>query len=78
MSLQRGDSHHRQGKPQPEFVLQEDFHMVHSELLELNAAEVMDVGRMPFHLLQLEFHLGLRDHVLLIHANDARLLPECA
>jgi hypothetical protein len=34
------------------------------ELLELHSAEIMDVGRVPFHFLQLKFHFGLREHLL--------------
>src|SRR5947208_13420472 len=46
------------------------------ELLELHAAKVMDVGGVAFHLPQLEFYLGLGQHLLLVHANDPRFLPE--
>ena len=45
---------------EPQLVLEENFDVVQPELLELHTAKVMHVGRMAFHLLQLEFHLGLR------------------
>ena len=36
----------------------------------------MDIGRVPFHLSQLELYLGLRQHLLFVDTNDARFLPE--
>src|SRR6266496_946824 len=38
----------------------------------------MDVGRVAFHLLQVELNLCLRDDLLLIYANNARFLSKFA
>src|SRR2546423_14393886 len=76
LGLGQGHPDHRQRKPKPQFVLQEDLDMMKPELLELHAAEIMDVGRMAFHLLQLELNLGLRQDLLLVHPDDPRFLPE--
>src|SRR5438874_10349234 len=46
------------------------------KLLELDPAKIMDVRGVPFHLLELEFHLGLCQDLLLVQADDARFLPE--
>ena len=48
------------------------------ELLELNAAKIMNVGGVPFHFLELKFHLGLREHILLVRSDNARALLEFA
>src|SRR2546421_6168651 len=47
-----------------------------TELLELDATKVMNIRRVAFHFLELEFNLGLREHVLLIDADDPRSLLE--
>src|SRR6267143_1544246 len=47
-----------------------------AELLELNAAEVVDNRGVPFHFLQFKFHLGLCNHLLLVRAHNPRFLPE--
>src|SRR6266436_1006453 len=47
-----------------------------SVLLELYPAKIMDVGRVAFHLLQLELDLRLRDDLLFIYANNPGLLPK--
>ena len=49
---------------------------MHPVLLELHAAKIVDVCSVTFHLLQHELDFRLRDQVLFIDANDARLLPE--
>jgi hypothetical protein len=49
---------------------------MHSVLLELHAAEIMDVRRVPFHLLQHELDFGLRDHLLFVNAHNPRFLPK--
>ena len=67
-----------QRKAKPQFLLQINFHVMQAELLELDAAEIMDVRRVPFHFLEHKFHLGLREHVLFVHANNARTLLELA
>src|SRR4051812_48775895 len=74
--LRKGDPHHGQGEPEPELVLEENLNVMQPELLELPPAEVMDIGRVPFHLSQLEFHLGLGEDLLLVHPDDPRFLPE--
>jgi hypothetical protein len=38
----------------------------------------MDVGGMPFHLLEDKFDFGLRDHLLLIDSDNTRPLLEFA
>ena len=42
---------HWQWKTQPQFILEIDFHVMKSKLLELNAAKIMDVRSVAFHLL---------------------------
>src|SRR4051812_5189943 len=76
LSLRQGDPDDRQGKAQLELVFEEDLHMMQAELMKLDPAKIMDVRGVRFHLLQLEFHLGLRQDVLLVDAYDARLLSE--
>jgi hypothetical protein len=49
--LRSGDLNYRQRKPQPQLVPQINFHMMQSVLLELNAAEIMNVRGVAFHLL---------------------------
>jgi hypothetical protein len=72
------DFDHRQGKTHPQFVLQINLHVVHSVLLKLHPAKIMDVGRVPFHLLQNKFYFRLRDDLLLVDADDAGFLPKFA
>src|SRR5207244_10688120 len=48
------NSHHRKRKTQPQFVLQKNLNVMQPELLELDAAKVMNVGGMAFHFLELE------------------------
>jgi hypothetical protein len=50
--------------------------MMQADLLELNAAEVVDIRGVPFHFLQFKFHLGLCNHLLLVRAHSPRFLPE--
>src|SRR4030095_1255510 len=69
---------HRQRKPQPQFVFQIYLDMMHAVLLKLHAAEIMDIGRVAFHLFEHKFDLRLRDDLLFIHAYDARSLAEFA
>ena len=54
----------RQRKAQPQLVAEINLDVMHSELLELHAAEIMDVGRVAFHFLQFEFDFRLRDHLM--------------
>src|SRR4030095_2881923 len=72
----RSDSHYGQWKTQPQFVPKINLHMMQTELLELHPAKVMDIGGMPFHFLELDLHLRLRQDLLLVHTNDARALLE--
>src|SRR5438552_8760141 len=74
--LHRRDPHDRQWKTQPQFVLEINLYMVQTVLLELHATEVKNIGRMPIHFLQHELHFGLRNHLLLVDANNARTLLE--
>jgi hypothetical protein len=76
LRLCQADPDHWQRKAQPQFVFEENLDVMHPELLELHAAEIMDVRGVPLHLSQLEFHLGLRQHLLLINADNPRFLPE--
>jgi len=50
--------------------------VMQAELLKLNATKVMNVRGVPFHFLQLKFYFRLRNHLLLIRADNARFLPE--
>src|SRR5438552_18642930 len=70
------NSHDRKRKTQPQFVLQKNLNVMQPELLELDAAKVMNVGGMAFHFLELKFHFRLREHILLVHSDDARPLLE--
>ena len=47
-----------------------------TKLLELHAAEIMNVGGVAFHFLEREFDLGLRQNVLLVDPNNSRALFE--
>src|SRR5687768_9670494 len=76
LRLGHADPDHRQWKPEPQFVLEEDLHMMQPKLLKLHPAKVMDVRGVPFHLLELELHFRLRQHLLLVHADNPRFLPE--
>src|SRR5438067_11447027 len=76
LRLRQGDPDHRQRKAEPQLVLEENLDVMQPELLELHTAKVMDIRGVTFQLLQLEFHLGLRQDLLLIHADDPRFLPE--
>ena len=67
----RYHSHHWQRKTQSQLVLQINLNVMQPELLKLHPAKVMDVGGVPFHLLSLELHLRLRQHLLLIYSDDA-------
>jgi hypothetical protein len=53
------DSNDRQRKAQPQFLLQINLHMVQAELLELDAAEIVNVGGVTFHFFEFELDLGL-------------------
>src|ERR1051325_8507088 len=53
-----------------------NLHVVQPVLLELDAAKVMDVCRVSFHFLEHELDFRLRDHLLFVHADDARALLE--
>jgi hypothetical protein len=70
------DSNDRQRKAQPQFLLQINLHVVQAELLKLDAAKIMNVGRVAFHFFEFELDLGLRQNVLLVDAHDARSLLE--
>src|SRR5713101_153687 len=72
------NSDDRKRKTQPQFVLQKNLNVMQPELLELDAAKVMNVGGMAFHFLELKFHFRLREHILLVHSDDARPLLEFA
>jgi hypothetical protein len=47
-----------------------------AELPELNATEVVDIGGVPFHFLQLKFHLGFCNYLQLVRAHNLRFLEE--
>src|SRR6059058_2612919 len=68
------DPNDRQWETQPQFLLQINLHVMETELLELDAAEVMNVGGVPFHFFELEFDFGLSQHVFLIRTDDPRAL----
>src|SRR6266480_1572643 len=70
--------HDRKRKTQPQFVLQKNLNVMQPELLELDAAKIMNVGGVAFHFLELKFHFRLREDILLIHSDDARPLFEFA
>ena len=72
------NSHYRQREAKAQFVLQINLDVVHPELLELDPAEVMNIGGVSFHFLELEFHFGLGQHILFVRAHDARSLLELA
>jgi hypothetical protein len=52
---------YRQRKAQPQFFSQINLDVMQSVLLELHAAEIMDVGRVAFHLLQHKLNFRLRN-----------------
>ena len=60
----------RQRKAQPQLIAEINLDVMQSKLLELHAAEIMDVGRVAFHFLQVEIDLRLRDRVGVIRADD--------
>jgi len=70
------DLNHRQGKAQPQFVFEINLDVMHSVLLELHAAKIMDVCRVAFHFFEDELDFGLRNHLLFVNAHDPRLLPK--
>jgi len=72
----RPHPNYRERKAQPQFVAEINLNVMQPVLLKLDTAEVMHVRRVPFHLLEYELHFRLRNDLLLIHADDPRLLPE--
>ena len=46
------------------------------KLLKLNTSEVVNVGGVPLHFLQLKFNFGLCNDLLFIRTDDARFLTE--
>ena len=68
----------RERETQTQFVSQINFNVMQAELLELNAAKVVNIGRVAFHFFQFELHFGLGENVLLIYSDDARSLEELA
>ena len=49
---------------------------MHAVLLKLYAAEIMDIGRVAFHLFQHKLNLRLRDDLLFVHAYKAGSLAK--
>jgi hypothetical protein len=74
--LWRSHPNYRERKAQPQFVAEINLNMMQSVLLKLDATEVMHVRRVPFHLLEHELHFRLSNDLLLIHADNPRLLLE--
>ncbi len=52
--------------------------MMHSVLLKLYAAKIMDIGRVAFHLFKHELDFRLRDYLLFVYAHEARFLVKFA
>jgi hypothetical protein len=48
------------------------------ELLELNATEIMDVSRVPLHLLEIEIDFGLGNRLSVVRPDNFRALMETA
>src|SRR5215510_15015315 len=69
---------YRQRKTQPQFVLQINLDVMHSVLLKLHAAKIMDIGSVAFHLFEHKLDLSLRDYLLFIHAYEPRFLMKFA
>ena len=59
-----------QRKAQPQLVVEINLDVMQAELLKLHPAEIMNVGRVAFHFLENELDFRLRDHLLLVHADD--------
>src|SRR6266581_2842880 len=55
--------HNGQREAQPQFLFQINLNVVQTELLKLHPAEIMDIRRVAFHLLELKLHFRLRDHL---------------
>ena len=52
------------------FLLQINLNVVQAELLKLHPAEIMDIRRVAFHLLELKLHLRLRNHLPIVWTDD--------
>ena len=73
-SLRRLDFDYGQRKPQLQLIIEINLDMVEAELLELYPAEIMHIGCVPFHLLQIEMHLRLRNRLGVIRSHNFRAL----
>ena len=62
------------GKAQLQLVAEIDLDVMQSELLELHPAEIMNVGRVAFHFLQVEIDFRLRDRLSVIRSDNFRAL----
>ena len=62
--------HNGQREAQSHFLLQLNLNVMQAELLKLHPAEIMDIRRVAFHLLELKLHLRLRDHLPIIWTDD--------
>src|SRR5262245_3579119 len=51
---------------------------MHTVLLKLHAAKIMDIGSMAFHLFEHKLDLRLRDDLLFVYADDSRFLAKFA
>ena len=72
------DLDHRQGKAQPKLIAEINLDVMEAKLLELHPAEIMDVGGMAFHFLQVKIDFRLRDRLGVIRADDFRALMKPA
>ena len=62
--------HDEQREAQPQFLLHINLNVVQAELLKLHPAEIMDIRRVAFHLLELKLHLRLRNHLPIVWTDD--------
>jgi hypothetical protein len=61
LARRAGNLNYRQRKAQPQFFSEINLDVMQSVLLELHAAEIMDVGRVAFYLLQHKLNFRLRN-----------------
>ena len=78
LSLGLFDLDHRQGKAQPKLIAEINLDVMEAKLLELHPAEIMDVGGVAFHFLQVKIDFRLRDRLGVIRADDFRALMKPA
>ena len=67
---------HRQWKAHLQFAVEMDLHMINAILLKLHSAEDVDIRHMSFQGRKRELYFALRETLIVLAAEDQRLLQK--